>query len=149
MCREIIHNFVIHKMSEEFFKNVVIHAADIANTITDNQQKEIYLQDIERLEQKRNDYKKTTIILLEFFKDERYRDRIFTLDDVFKMIEKNLIRQLKCLDNNYIPDNCKRMDETQLKWILETLISNGNLRQVTMDSVTHYGLKAPAMDNKC
>ena len=71
---------------EEIFKNAVIEAAIIVNAPDDHEK--------ENIQQEIDDFKKTTIFLLEFFKDKKYRDSLFTLNSINEIIEEDLIRQL-------------------------------------------------------
>ena len=110
---------------EEIFKNAVIEAAMIVkfNYALNDSQKE-------RIQQEIDDFRKTTIFLLEFFQDRKYRDSLFTLCSIDEIIGKDL--ELKHI-----------MDKKEIKSILETLIDNKNLGRITVGSVTFYGINSP------
>ena len=116
---------------EEHFKNVVIEAARLVNAPCDQEEKERIKQDIAKIQQLNDGFRKITIFLLEFFRDTKYRDSLFTLDNMIEMIQKDpIIGQIKDVKKN------------EIKFILETLIDNENLGRITMDSVTSYGLNS-------
>lgn len=130
-------------MSEELFKNVVIEAARIVNASDDHRKARIR-QELGELQLQIDDFKKTTIVLLDFFRDKKYRDSLFTLDSIDEIFRGDLFRQLNDIDDSRtIYDNRDRMDKKRIELILETLINTENLRQVAMGSVTYYGLNTP------
>ena len=123
---------------KEIYKNAVIEAASIVNATNDDEK--------EKIQQKIDDFKKTTIFLLEFFQDSKYRDSLFTLDSIFEITCKDLTGQLNDTMEKFIVES-----------ILETLIDNKDLGRVSVGSgppnwepgsATYYGLKSPATPGK-
>ena len=127
-------------MLDGVLKNAVIEAAKIANA--SELQKE-------KIQQEIDDYKRTTIFLVELFQDRKYRDSLFTLDSIFEITRKDMTGQLN-----------GDMDQKKIESILEILIDNVDLGRVAMGSrspvlydwepgsVTYYGLKSPATPGK-